>query len=216
MKSVVRSKRWLLLVASVVGAVWAVRAGFEQRALRAEVARLHRTIGVLPIDNPKKAMVVAVPTGGREDPLHLAWRIHVPAGVGLMWCSEYSQGSFSSGGHADSEPRDGLLRVRIRKNESTGQFELFTAYFHGSSHGNLGFQDLEKHLTDPARQLVVRQLGRDGPAELDPNQVTTLLSIEFSESVRAEFGKHFPRVNLDKPLLQFRAGSSQAFAKLNP
>src|SRR5262245_45684962 len=66
----------LVLAVARAGAVLAWQAGRERARLAAHSDRLVAAAGELPADDPTWLCLKALDTG---DPLHFAWRVHLPA-----------------------------------------------------------------------------------------------------------------------------------------
>src|SRR5690349_2510660 len=99
----------VLLAVVLVGGVLAWRAGHERARLAAHYGRLVDAAGELPADDPSLVYLKALDTG---DPLHFAWRVHLPASTNLeVRCS--TGNGWSGGSWSGSAPTDFIARVRF-------------------------------------------------------------------------------------------------------
>ena len=100
----------VLLAIVLAGGVLAWRAGRERASLAAHHVRLLAAAGELPADDPTLIYLKALDTG---DPLHFAWRVHLPANSHLEVRSRTGSG-WSGGFWSGSSPTDFIARVRLR------------------------------------------------------------------------------------------------------
>lgn len=175
----------ILLTAALVGLWFAWETARERSRLEQTHARLLAITGDLPIGDPTRVHVRAVETG---EPLHFAWRIHVPANDAVQF--RYSNGGFSSSG--SNEPEDFVVRVRFRET-SDGQTELYTHFSHGSSRSTQFDPTLTKLLHGRWGEIRVEQLGSRGvavPEEAD--RPVVLLRLTLPEDLQDEARKVLP------------------------
>jgi hypothetical protein len=182
----------LLLITALVGAYVSVRAGWEYQRLLADHRRLAATVGLLSVNDPDKAHFVAIDTG---DPLHFAWQMYVPAHFDVRWKMRHTTGSGEGGAGGHPEPYFDVLRVRVRKeaNERATMWvkELGASRMIRLSAGEFALLE--------GGQLAIEQLGTDGTAIVDRQQVVTLLQLSD------------PDASSQQPLLEIRFGTPQAF-----
>jgi hypothetical protein len=196
----------LLLIAAVIGGVLAYRAAMERQRLLAERARLENKVGSLPIGDPSKVHVRALETG---EPLHFAWRVYLPARRNFRWKCSSGGSSWSAGSRAS----EFIARVRVRENEHGG-LDVFTKQASGSARLGLGNKKLADLLRDRWNEVRVEQLGANGVAVTDANEVTTLLRLTLSDDLKREadqkLKKHFAK-RFQTALFDVRFGPDQAF-----
>ena len=171
----------VLLAIVLAGGALAWRAGRERARLAAHHDRLVAAAGELPADDPTLVYLKALDTG---DPLHFAWRVHLPAKTHLEVRSTTGSG-WSGGSWSGSDPMDFIARVRLRADES-GMVNVYTKSVHGSSRSGVGGPGLARLLRERARELKVDQVGKPGVATLDPKakKPTVLLRVALPESLR--------------------------------
>ena len=196
----------VLLIAAVIGGVLAYRAAMERQRLLAERGRLEKKVGSLPIGDPSKAHVRALETG---EPLHFAWRVYLPAASNLRWkCSSGGSSCSSSSGASDF-----IARVRVRENEQ-GRLDVFTKQGGGSARLGLGDEQLADLLRDRWNEIRVEQLGANGVAVIDANEVSTLLRLTLSDDLKREAAEKLEeRVvkRFQTALFDVRFGPDRAF-----
>jgi hypothetical protein len=170
-----------LLIVFVAGSGLAWQAGRERARLKAHFDRLVAAAGELPADDPTMVYLKALDTG---DPLHFAWRVHVPANTNLEVRSKTGSG-WSGGSWSSSAPEDFIARVRFREDEQGG-VAVYTKLANSSSRSNLGSHELARMLREHARELKVAQVGRSDVAVLDPKATkpTVLLRVSLPDSLR--------------------------------
>jgi hypothetical protein len=205
----IRLLNTVILIAAVIGGVLAYRAAKERQQLLAERRRLEKKVGSLPVDDPAKVHVRALETG---EELHFAWRVYLPAAPNLRWkCSSGGSSCYSC--YSSSGATDFIARVRVRENEQ-GRFDVFTKQPSGSGRMGLGDEQLADLLRDRWKEVRVEQLGVDGVAVIDANEVSTLLRLTLSDDLKREadqkLKKHFAK-RFQTALFDVRFGSDQAF-----
>jgi hypothetical protein len=196
----------VLLIATVIGGVFAYRAATKRQRLLTERTRLEKKVGSMPIGDPSKVHVRALETG---EELHFAWRVYLPAFFNSRW--EYGSGGSSLSSHPATE--EFIARVRLRENED-GRLDVFTKLGGGSARLGLGNQQLADLLRDRWDEVRVEQLGSDGVAVIDADEIVTLLRLTLSDDLKREaaekleghFAKRFQTV-----LFDVRFGPDQAF-----
>ncbi|HYW80262.1 MAG TPA: hypothetical protein VE890_11825 [Thermoguttaceae bacterium] len=204
----IRLLNTLLLIAAIIGGVTTYRSGETQRELLAEQNRLEQMVGSLHVDDLTKMHVRALDTG---EPLHFAWRVYVPPGFKMRWESPNGGGSSSS----QSDAREFVARIRFRESDD-GILEVFTKEGGGSSRMGLGNQKLAAILHDRWDEIEVEQLGRDGQAVVEPDQVATLVRLNLSESLKEEAKGKLSQNMLKRYqelFFDYRVGSEEAFQK---
>jgi hypothetical protein len=174
----------LVLVGLLVpGAVFAWRTGQERSRLLAHYARLRPLVGDLPVGDPSKVYVLALPTA---EPLHFAWRIHVPANYPGGLSILQGNGSSRSGlGGASSAPAgEWIARVRLRGDEH-GRMKVYGRFSGGSMTSTVRDPGLSALLRAHARELRIEQLGAGDAAVIDPTPPVELLRIVVPAGVTA-------------------------------
>jgi len=206
--SPIRLLNTLLLVAAITGAVMTYRAGRIRRELLAEQNRLEQLVGSLQVKDLTKMHVRALDT---EEPLHFAWRVYFPANFASHWRSLGSSGSSSS----RNTPRECVMRVRLRENHD-GEIEVYTKECSGSSRSGLGNEALAELLRDRWDQIEVEQLGTDGTAVVEPDEIATLVRLTFSDSLKQDAREKLSKRDWHRYqslLYEYRIGSKEAFEK---
>ncbi|MBN2294352.1 MAG: hypothetical protein JXM70_18125 [Pirellulales bacterium] len=195
-----------LLIAAIIGGFYTYRANRQYRQLKAEVNRLSVEVGDLDVADPSKAYVEALPTG---EPLHFAWRVYLPANFQACW--KHTSGSSWS---TNSEPSEFLSRVRIIEDDK-GQLLVYHKEHGGSGKCNLGSTKLAKLLRGRWNEIHVEQLGSDGIAVVDPNDISVLLRLTLSDELKIEAQEKlnkYENKQYQKELFGIRFGSRDAFA----
>jgi hypothetical protein len=171
----------ILLAVVLAGGVLAWQAGRERARLAAHHGRLVAAAGELPADDPSLIYLKALDTG---DPLHFAWRVHLPAKTNLEIRSR-TGGGWSRSSWSGSDPMDFIARVRFREDEQ-GMVNVYTKFANGSSRSGIGGPGLARLLRERSRELKVEQVGKPGVAMLDPKVMkpTALLRVALPESLR--------------------------------
>jgi hypothetical protein len=179
----------VLLAVVMSGGVLAWRTGNERARLEAQHRRLVAAAGDLPVEDPTLIYLKALDTG---DPLHFAWRVHLPANANLKLQSRSVNG-WSGGSWSGSAPMDFIARVRFREDEQ-GMVNVYTRYVGSSSRSSIGSPMLARLLRDHARELKVEQAGTSGVATLDPNmkKPMVLLRLALPESLHDELPSDLP------------------------
>ena len=170
----------LVLVAVVLaGGVLAVRAGRERAVLAAHHRRLVAAAGELAVEDPKLVYVKAIETG---DPLHFAWRVHLPAAVSLNV-------RFTMHGNASTESwtpvaaKDFIARVQLRPTVE-GRMEVYVELLNSRRAWTRAKSDLSDRLRHHANNLKIDQIGRPCAATIDPKAKppTVLLRVSLPAS----------------------------------
>jgi hypothetical protein len=182
-----------LLTVGLVGGMLAWKAGHERSRLEANYRRLAAAVGELPADDPALIYLKALDTG---DPLHFAWRVHLPAKTRM----DLRSGSGRSGLRgliSCSDPTDFIARVRLREDEP-GHMSVYTKIMGGSSRSGIGSTGLARLLREHVQELMVEQVGKHGVVAIDPKakKPTTLLRVALPESLGTK-----PAPGLDFPNL---------------
>lgn len=196
-----------LLIATIVGAVLAYRAVKKHRELSAEHQRLEAKVGSLPIGDPSKVHVRAIPTGEK---LHFAWRVYVPAGFQMKL--KYGSGS---GTTMYSSAHQFIIRARFQEYKD-GTFQVFIKRGGGASLSQLGDQDLANLLHERWDEVQVEQLGVKDVTVIEADEIAHLLRLtlpddlqqQAEETVRPSVMRQFKT-----GLLDIRFGTDAAFQK---
>lgn len=165
----------LLLPVLLLGGVLAWQSGRERSRLAARYDRLSRVAGELPIADPSKLYVQAIPTG---EPLHFAWRVYAPANYRLI-VRDRSGGESSS---MSNNPNEFIARARIREEE--GVLYAYWRIAGGSSKTSFGDLSLVKFLRENGSAVRVAQLGSDGCNVIEPTQSATLLRLTLPDDAK--------------------------------
>lgn len=173
-----------LLVATVIGALLAYRAGKEHREVLAEHTRLEAKVGRLPIRDRSKLHVLALETG---DDLCCAWRIYVPADFAL--CNHSSRGQRGHGaGHA--RPYECVYRLRLRES-GDGVLQAYEDFSGSSTLGDIGDREFAEFIRGRWNEVVIEQLGANEIAVVDADEVATLFRITFSKELKKDVERKF-------------------------
>ncbi len=197
--------KWLntiLFIAAAIGALLAYRAGKEHRQVLAKHTRLEARVGRLSIRDPSKAYVLALETG---EELHFAWRLYIPADFNLR--RKHSDGFGSR--NANRTAYECMWRLMLRENDD-GVLQVFF---------NNGVWDLgDRRMADLLRgrwdEVRIESLGAAAAAEVDTDEVATLIRIVMSDDLKKEaqqrFGESFVKP-YETVLYQVQIGSERAF-----
>jgi hypothetical protein len=171
----------VLLAVVLAGGALAWQAGRERARLAAHHDRLVAAAGELPADDPTLIYLKALDTG---DPLHFAWRVHLPARTHLEVRSR-TGGGWAGGSWSSTDPMDFIARVRLREDEQ-GVVNVYTKLISGSSRSGIGSPVLARLLRERAGELKVEQVGKPGVATFDPKakKPTVLLRVALPEALR--------------------------------
>ena len=185
----------VLLAAVLVGGVLSWQAGQERSHLATQHARLVAAAGELPVDDPTLVYLKALDTG---DPLHFAWRVHLPAKTHLDFRCRRANGS-TAGSWVCSTPTDFIARVRFRVDDQ-GVVDVYTRFLGASSRSGGGNPGLARLLREHARELKVEQVGASGVAAFDPTEKKprVLLRVVLPDSLRRK-----PPPDLSAHFLQY-------------
>jgi hypothetical protein len=174
----------ILLVALVVGGVYAWRSAHERARLQGDYERLALATGDFPITDPTRAHFRALETG---EPLHFAWRVYVPASSSMIIRSRSGMSAVNAG----PSPAEFIARVRFREDEQ-GNWSVYQAFHGGSSRGSLGGKELNRLLREHAGKLLLEQLGAKSTATVGPDGPAVLLRLTLPEDMQAEARKSLP------------------------
>ena len=170
----------VLIALLLIGGVWAWSTGRERARLQAEYDHLVLKVGDLPIGDPSRLHIRAIPTG---EPLHLAWRVFVPANYPVIRRSSLG----SSGSSTNSSPNEFICRVRLR--EEQGYLNVFDQFCGGSSRSGIGPPSMTDLLRGKWDKVVVEQLGSQKVEAIETGGSTTLLRLSLPEDLQAEARK---------------------------
>ncbi len=172
----------LLLVVTIVGAYFAWQSSQEKSRLTARYQRLALAAGDFPINDTSLIYVKALETG---EPLHFAWRIHLPAK-----CQHQVTTRSGDWLALDSDPPDFVARIRFFRNDQ-GQMQQYHTF--GNSASESSARRRLANLT-PAqwKQLQVEQFGAPELAVLKPDQSAVLLRLTLPKELAAQAGKSDP------------------------
>jgi hypothetical protein len=171
-----RSIEILLALAVLSGALLVSQSIWKRAELAREHDRLMQKTGQLVITDPTKVHLRALDTG---DPLHFAWRAYFPANYNFA----YNLTGGSSGWGTQSDPWEGILRVRLR--EVDGHMRLYYRFIGGSGLSSTasGLQKLLKEDPGLLQRLRVEQLAKDGPVTFAADEVQTLIKITLPDEM---------------------------------
>lgn len=175
---------FLLFAAMFPGGYLAWQESRERIRLEREYARLVKLTGDLPITDPSKIHVLALPT---DDPRVFSWRLYLPPNYAQVWTSKNS-GSSSS---ARPDAIDCVMMVRFRENEE-GRLEVYKRTSNASGLTSLGDVPLAAFLRTRWDQLRVEQLGAEGLTVIEPDDATVLLRLSLTDAMEAEARKTLP------------------------
>lgn len=169
---------WLLIAVIAVGGVMAFGSGRERARLEARATRLAAVAGDLPVADPAKLYIVALETG---EPLHFAWRIHIPPNYTIKSASNV--GSSSTGWRSD--PAEFIARVRFREN-ADGQLDVYQRFEGSSSRSSFHSPAFARLISGHWKDIKVEQLGSAGVVEIDPKDTVTLVRLTLPEALEAK------------------------------
>jgi hypothetical protein len=205
--------RWInisLAVAALYGGFVAVREARVKERLVEEHRILAAEVGFLDVSDPGKVHVVALAS---EDPLHFRWRIYLPDNYRVIWrTSELGDRKHSSTG-----PQNFIAQVRFRKSEY-GFVRIFKDLESRGGVGSLGGRELETFLRDRWDEIETVQLGADGPAVIEPQELATLLQLRMPEAMAEEAEAFLPASwarEVVPVLYEVRIGTEEAWQDAN-
>jgi hypothetical protein len=196
----------VLLIAALIGGVFAYQACRKHQQLLAERERLEKQVGRLRIEDPSKMYVRALETG---EELHFAWRVYFPAGFNLR-AKNSNSGSTWVSKHA--EPIEFIARVRFRERYD-GLLNVFTKLA-GSRRGPIGDRRLADLLRGRWDEVQVEQLGSDGQVAIDADEGATFLRLTLSDDLKREAGEKLSKslaTRFQRLLFDMHLGSDKAF-----
>jgi hypothetical protein len=170
-----------LLVVVVVGGYLAWHTGRERSRLSEHYQRLVRTAGDLVVSDPSKVYLQSLDTG---EPLHFAWRVHVPANYNLV-VHTLPNGHAA---HLQSSQSDFVVRVRLRERERR-IMEVYTHFGPSSGKSDLGDQALAELMRGRWGKVLIEQLGTPGIAVLEPDRPAVVLRLTLPENLHDEARK---------------------------
>jgi hypothetical protein len=170
----------ILIVLLVIGGSLAWTTGRERSKLQSEFDRLVKATGDLPIGDPTKVHVVALPTG---EPLHFAWRIYLPPKYPFV--SKLSNGVTTRSNTTETVEFIG----RVRFLEEDGELKVFDSFHGGSSRNVVADKNLTEFLRGRWDQIAVEQVGTNGIETIDPDDSAILLRLTIPEDMQAEARK---------------------------
>src|SRR5688572_19972306 len=174
----------LLSAAALIGGLLAAQSGQQRSRLQAEYVRLAQITGDLPIEDPAKVYLKALPT---TEPLHFAWRVYLPPNYRqTLW--QKSEGSSS---YWSSNTSEFIARVHFRTNEG-GSLQAYTRFMGGSSLMHIGDRRLADLLRDRWDEIQVEQLGAEDVVALAADESAVLLKLTLPENIQAEARQQLP------------------------
>ena len=205
--------RWINIALALV-ALYGAFIAFREARLNEGLAEQHRVlaaeIGFLDISDPSKVHVVALAS---EDPLHFRWRIYLPDKYSVVWRTS----NWGRGSHISTGPENFIAQVRFRKSEF-GYVRIFTDLESVGGVGSLGGRELEPFLLDRWDEIETVQLGADGPAVIEPQEVATLLRLRMPAAMEEEAEGFLPASwakQVVPVLYEVRLGTEQAWQRAN-
>lgn len=168
-----------LALLALFGTIVAFRESSVNRDLSAEYRTLAAETGYLDLIDFSKVHVVALPS---EDPLHFRWRIYLPEKCTVSWKTK-NQWDDVSGSSAG--PQNFVAQVRFRKNEN-GFVRVYTDLESFGGVGALGGRELQEFMRDHWDDVDIYQLGSEGPALVDPEEIATLLRLQLPKYIADE------------------------------
>ncbi len=200
----IRPLKAILLMAVVIGGVLTYLADTKHQELLTEHRRLEEKFLSLPLEDPSKMHVRALETG---EELHFAWRVYSPAGYNCSW---WNNGGGSGWQTTDAE--EAVVRVRLREDDD-GVLRVFVKEVGGSCFLTLGNRQVTDLLRDRWDEVELEQLGSDGVAVVDADEVTTLLRLSLSDDLKWEFDRKLGAdyaQRFQRALLHVRFGPEEA------
>lgn len=205
-----------LILLIVAGVALVVRQRQRLQAYRVEAARLQAKWGALQVDVPEKIYLRAVQT---DDPLHFAWRLHLPGGTTYSLVNRLANG-YTSASIQATDPVEFLARCHLRIGDDG--LETFVDV-HASGQGGHrsvrqnNFGELAELITATDQPLSIELLGAGKAVMLEPDQPATLLQIRASESLREAIVQQDDRrldQYLDEPLYAFLVADEDAYRRI--
>ncbi len=194
----------VLLILLAIGGYQAWSTGQERTRLQAEFDRLVQATGDLPIGDPSKLHIRAIPTG---EPLHFAWRIHVPANYPLVYQDSAGMGGGSP--RAMTSAYDMIARVRIH--EVDGVLQAFKNLT-GAGSSNLGESTLASLIRGRESKILVEQFASQRLETIDLGGTAELIRLTLPPDLQAEGQKSldpYERSTKIPVLYTFRLGKTK-------
>lgn len=168
-----------LALLALFGTIAALRESNVNRDMSAEYRTLAAETGFLDLADFSKVHVVALPS---EDPLHFRWRIYLPEKCTVSWKTKNLWDDVSG---SSSGPQNFIAQVRFRRNEN-GFVQVFTDLESFGGVRALGGRELQEFMRDHWDDVDIYQLGSDGPAMVDPEEIATLLRLQLPQDIADE------------------------------
>ena len=168
-----------LALLALFGTIAAFRESSVNRDMSAEYRTLAAETGFLDLADFSKVHVVALPS---EDPLHFRWRIYLPEKCTVSWKTKNLWDDVSG---SSSGPQNFIAQIRFRKNEN-GFVRVFTDLESFGGVRALGGRELQEFMRDHWDDVDIYQLGSDGPAMVDPEEIATLLRLQLPQDIANE------------------------------
>jgi hypothetical protein len=192
-----------MLLAILPGGFLAWQTGRERSRLEDRYGRMVRVAGDLPIADPTKVYIRAVDTG---EPLHYAWRVHLPPNYTLIVRNRTGDGSSGSSTSWSLNSVEFIARARLREDEQ-GLMKIYTR-FHSSSMSGVGDRALAELLTAHPGGIRVEKLGSSGIIVVEPDRSAVLLRLSLPDEFLGEARKGQPSQGskLDPVLFEIEFG----------
>lgn len=200
-----------LTLLAIFGGIVAFRESWLNRELLDEHRTLVAESGYLVPSDPTKVYVVALPS---EVPFLFRWRVYLPSKSTVLW----KENQWDS--HSTSGPEVLTVQIRLREEDNgfVYCFRDFTSYPETESHrwqsmfvGN----EMRDFLHDHADDIDIHQLGSDGPVALDPQEIATLLRLQWPKEIADKAEMTLPTWCREyiPDLYVMRFGTEEAFQK---
>lgn len=202
-----------LLLAAVIGAVFAYRASREYRQTLAAHREL-KALTSVPIGDPTKVHVRALATG--ED-LFFSWHLYVPEGVSLCCRENYRQFGINWVWKRASGVSDCFATVQLRERFGGDVMVDIGLNDDRDVPYRLGGRDLWNFLRDHQDRIQIAQFGGNGVEEVEADEVVPLLRLTLPDELMKEFTERldlwYPQHASGDNVLLLELGTTEAFAK---
>lgn len=205
----IRLINFTLALLALFGAIVAFRESSVNRDLSVEYRTLTAETGYLDLADFSEVHVVALPS---KDPLHFRWRIYLPEKCTVSWKTVNQWDDFSGN---STGPQNFIAQVRFRKNEN-GFVRVFTDLESFGGIGSLGGRELQEFMRDHWDDVEIYQLGSDGPAMVDPEEIATLLRLQLPKDIANDAEAVFRARSagpVEPVLYQVQFGTKEAWQK---
>jgi hypothetical protein len=179
--------RLTLCIAALIGIWRTIGASRQVAALQVELARLTKSVGHMPIKDPTKVYVLAIP---QEREHTWRFRVYLPPKYDASEIYRYgrisattSRHQYTSGGSSSSgvisEPAEYFVTIALIK--ENGAWGLHTNSRNSRGSGGVGHEFGD--LLESSESLVIETAGTAAPQEFDPDEPICLLRMRSREPI---------------------------------